>query len=106
MPSKYEEYLDHYAFIARKQAYFDLAKEIVASERKLKLGISNPLLEMREFGLDPEQVLDGWTVWNKMCAERDLDFSENKEDVMPLDEIEKFNKESTITETEILEIQP
>lgn len=103
-PSKYESYLQQYAFIARKEAYFDIAKEIVASERKLKLGISNPILEMRQFGLDPQEVLDGWTVWNNMCTERGLNFSQNKED-LPLDAIQKFNAESNITQTEILENQ-
>lgn len=69
-------------------------KEIVAIQRRLKLGLTNPLLELQAQGLDPQEVLQGWTRWNSMCESHKLNFNDEKK-VMPLDEIYQFNHESS-----------
>ena len=90
-PSNYKQYLD-YQFICRREGYFDVAKEIVAIERKLKLGLSNPIIELEAQGFDVEEVLDGWKRWEQMLKDRGLNFSEDKP--LPLDVMQQFTEES------------
>lgn len=90
-PSNYKQYLD-YQFICRREGYFDVAKEIVAIERKLKLGLSNPIIELEAQGFDVEEVLDGWKRWDQMLKDRGLNFSEDKP--LPLDVMQQFTEES------------
>jgi hypothetical protein len=97
-PSEYKKYCN-YQFICRRQAYFDVSKEIVAIERKLKLGLSNPIIELESQGLDVEEVLDGWTRWKDLLAERNLDFS--IEDKLPLNIMQQVSQEEdNLEETE------
>lgn len=90
-PSDYKKYCN-YQFICRREGYFDVSKEIVAIERKLKLGLSNPIIELEAIGLDAEEVLDGWTRWNELLKQRNLNF--NAEDKLPLDIMTQVNNEN------------
>lgn len=54
--SKYKSYLQ-FQFICKRQNLFDAAKEIIAIQRRLKLGLTNPLMELQAQGLDPQEVL-------------------------------------------------
>lgn len=89
-PSKYQEYLK-YNFIGKKLPYFDAAKDIIATERRLKLGITNPIMEIESHGYDAQQVLNGWVIWKKMCEDRKIDFDNGE--VLPLDIVTQVNNE-------------
>lgn len=89
-PRDYKKYCN-YQFISRREGYFDVSKEIVAIERKLKLGLSNPIIELEAIGLDAEEVLDGWTRWNELLKARNLDFT--TEDKLPLDIMQQVNND-------------
>lgn len=89
--TRFKDYLD-YHFIARKDALFDEAKEIVGIQRKLKMGLTNPIIELEQRGLDPKEVIEGWVIWKKMCEEHNLDFELAK--VVPLDVMTQYNEES------------
>lgn len=90
-PSKFKEYLN-YQFICRRDGLFDAAKEIVSVERKLKLGLSNPIIELESMGMDVEEVLDGWKRWQEMLDKRGLQF--NADNPLPLDVMEKVLNEN------------
>lgn len=91
-PSKFKSYLD-FTFIPRKDDLFDAAKDIIAVERRLKLGLTNPIMEIEARGYDVTDVLDGWTKWNQMLTERNLSFSDSEKQ-MPLDAVYEFNEEA------------
>ena len=88
-PSKIKEYLS-YNFICRKENLFDPAKEIIAIERRLKLGLSNPIIELESLGQDPEEVIQGWVRWNELLAANNISFN-NDDEKVPLDVVEQFN---------------
>ena len=90
-PAKFKSYLD-YHFIGRKEALFDQAKQIVGIQRKLKMGLTNPIIELEQRGLDPKEVIEGWVIWKKMCEEHNLDFELAK--VVPLDVMSQYNEEA------------
>lgn len=90
-PTRFKDYLD-YHFIGRKEALFDEAKEIVGIQRKLKMGLTNPIIELEQRGLDPKEVIEGWVIWKRMCEEHNLDFELAK--VVPLDVISQYNEEA------------
>lgn len=95
-PSKFKSYLD-FTFIPRKDDLFDAAKDIIAVERRLKLGLTNPIMEIEARGYDVTDVLDGWTKWNQMLTERGLSFNDS-EKPLPLDVVNQFNEEADIRE--------
>jgi len=90
-PSKFKDYCN-YQFICRRDGLFDAAKEIVSVERKLKLGLSNPIIELESMGMDVEEVLDGWTRWKEMLEKRNLNF--DVENPLPLDVMQQVNDEN------------
>lgn len=90
-PTRFKDYLD-YHFIGRKEALFDEAKQIVGIERKLKMGLSNPIIELQQRGLDPKEVLEGWVVWKRMCEQHNVSFETSS--VAPLDIIQQYNEEA------------
>lgn len=90
-PSHFREYLD-FSFIPRKDDLFDAAKDIVAVERRLKLGLTNPIMEIEARGYDVDDVLDGWSKWNEKLKLHNLSFGEV--DPLPLDVINQINEES------------
>ena len=91
-PSKLKDYLS-YNFICRKDGLFDPAKEIIAIERRLKLGLSNPIIELESLGQDPEEVVQGWVRWNELLAANNISFN-NDNDEVPLNVIDQFNEEA------------
>ena len=89
-PSKLKDYLN-YNFICRKESLFDPAKEVVAIERRLKLGLSNPIIELESLGLDPEEVVQGWVRWNELLAANNISFNDNE--TVPLNVVDQFQDE-------------
>ncbi len=90
-PTKVNDYLN-FSFIASKSDYFDPAKDIIAVERKLKLGLTNPIVELEKHGLDVDDILDGWEVWKKKCEAKNLSFDVSNP--LPLDIVNQFNEEA------------
>lgn len=90
-PSKVNDYLS-FTFISSKSDYFDPAKDIIAVERKLKLGLTNPIIELEKRGLDVDEVLDGWQIWNKKCKDKNLVFVQDEP--VPLDVVNQLNEEA------------
>lgn len=90
-PTKVSEYLN-YQFIPRKDDLFDPAKDIIAVERRLKLGLTNPIIELERRGLDVDDLLDGWEVWKKKCEAKNLSFDISNP--LPLDVVNQFNEEA------------
>ena len=82
----------NYQFICRRDGLFDAAKEIVSVERKLKLGLSNPIIELESMGMDVEEVLDGWKRWQEMLDKRGLQF--NADNPLPLDVMQQVMNEN------------
>lgn len=98
-PSNFKEYCN-YQFISKRQSYFDVSKEIVAIERKLKLGLSNPIIELESQGLDVEEVLDGWKRWEDMLQSRGLNFNADDKTQLPLDIMNQVHAEENGTDDE------
>lgn len=95
-PSHFKDYLD-YSFIPRKDDLFDAAKDIVAVERRLALGITNPIMEIEARGMDVDDVLDGWSKWNEKLKAHNLSFG--NVDPLPLDVMEQFSEEASNPES-------
>ena len=89
-PSKLKDYLS-YNFICRKDGLFDPAKEIIAIERRLKLGLSNPVIELESMGYDPEEVVQGWVRWNELLSANNISFNDGEK--VPLNIVEQFQEE-------------
>ena len=95
----------NYQFICRRDGLFDAAKEIISIERKLKLGLSNPIIELESMGMDVEEVLDGWKRWEEMLKQRGLEFNQNEP--LPIDVMEHLdegNDEESVNNTENKEV--
>lgn len=90
-PSQYQIYLKSYRFIGKQDEYYDLAKEIIGTERALKLGLTSPIAEIEKRGYDWNEVLNDWQRWNAALKEKGLNFNIEP---MPLDAVQKFNDES------------
>lgn len=103
-PTACKDYLN-YQFICRRDGLFDAAKEIISIERKLKLGLSNPIIELESMGMDVEEVLDGWKRWEEMLKQRGLEFNQNEP--LPIDVMEHLdegNDEESVNNTENKEV--
>lgn len=74
-PSQVKEILRHHTWVTQKRAYFDPAKDLVATERELKLGLKSPLMIMEEDGLDPDEVLRSWKLYDTMCKSYGVNFN-------------------------------
>lgn len=90
-PSAYSQYLRSYRFIGKVDPTYDMAKQIIAIERQLKLGLTSPIAEIEKRGLDWNEVLADWQKWNTALKERGLSFEIQK---APLDVVEQFNEDS------------
>ena len=91
-PSKIKEYLN-YNFICRKDGLFDPAKEIIAIERRLKLGLSNPIIELESLGQDPEEVVQGWVRWNELLSANNISFNYSENEKVALNVVDQFQEE-------------
>lgn len=74
------ELLRHHTWICPRRGYFDVSKDILASEREIKLGLKSPVQIMEENGNDPEEVLKSWKLWNELCVKYGLNFNDDKDD--------------------------
>lgn len=101
-PSQVKDILRQHTWVCYKRAWVDPGKEIVATERELKLGLKSPLMIMEENGLDPDEVMKSWTLYNEMCDKYKLAFpvTENPEeqDGKLVTEDQDYNNETTQTE--------
>lgn len=91
-PVKLNQYLT-YNFLGRRDPLFDQAKEIIAIQRKLKLGLTSQIKELEQRGLDPDQVLDEVVRWKEMCQRRGLNFADVQP--VPLDVVEQYNEQAS-----------
>ena len=73
--SKIEKFMEH-DFQGRNFQYLDPAKQMQAIQLRLSLGLSNPIIELKNQGLDVYDVLDGWKKFNDMLKDRGLKLSE------------------------------
>lgn len=92
-----KEAMRYHNFICAKRAWYDPSRDILATKYALEIGVKNPLQVIEENGNDPNEVLDGWSLWNKMCTSKELNFSENKSDVV-LDPVEDKSDEEQMNE--------
>ena len=74
-PSQFQKYLHSFKFTPRVDPYTDPQKEVVAIEKKLKLGLTSPIIEIEKVGLDYNEVLNDWQKWNDACKARGIDFT-------------------------------
>lgn len=89
--TRFKDYLD-YNFIARKQALFDESKEILAIQRRLAMGLSNPIIELEARGYDPQEILEGWKTWDMLCQKHGIHFEYGVK--TPLDIVYQMNEEA------------
>ena len=69
--SKFEKFLSH-DFRGRSWEYLDPAKEYAAIKLKMEMRLTNPILELEKQGLDVDDVLDGWQLFEAKCKARGL----------------------------------
>ena len=69
--SKYEKFLVH-DFRGRSWEYLDPQKEYTAIKLKMDMRLTNPIIELEKQGLDVDDVLDGWQLFNEKCKARGL----------------------------------
>ena len=94
-PSAYSQYLRSYRFIPKTDPNYDIAKEAVAVERMLKLGLTSHIQEIEKRGLDPQELVKDEVKWRELCDKNGLpyNFYETSE-VASLDAVNDFNNES------------
>ena len=73
--SKIDKFMEH-DFQGRNFEYLDPAKEMQAIQLRLSLGLSNPIMQIHNQGLDPIDILNGWQKWNQMLKNRGLQLSD------------------------------
>lgn len=73
--SQVNEILRYHTWIVPKRHYFDASKEILATERELKLGLKTPLMIMEAEGYDPEEILKSWALYERLCKQYGLTFN-------------------------------
>jgi capsid protein len=74
-PSQVKDILQHHTWVCQTRPYFDPAKDLVATERELKLGLKSPLMVMEEGGIDPEELMKSWALYKNLCEKFGLQFN-------------------------------
>ena len=74
---KKQQILMHHTWICQKRGLFDKSKEILAAEREISLGLKSPVQYIEESGMDTEEVLKSFQLWNKLCKSYGLDFKKD-----------------------------
>ena len=69
--TKYEKFLVH-DFRGRSWEYLDPQKEYTAIKLKMEMKLTNPIIELEKQGLDVDDVLDGWQLFEEKCKARGL----------------------------------
>lgn len=77
-PSEFQKYLHSYRFIPRVDPYTDPAKQIIAIEKKLKLGLTSHIAQIQKAGGDYIEFLNDEQKWKEACAARGLDFTQDQ----------------------------
>lgn len=93
-PSQVKDVLMHHTWVTQSRPYFDPAKDLVATERELKLGLKSPLMVMEESGIDPDELMKSWALYKAMCEKYKLNFSTGEGDEKLNTEDQDFNDES------------
>lgn len=94
-PSAFSKYLREYRFIGKTDASYDIAKEIIAVERSLKLGLTSHIQQIEKKGLDPQELIKDEVKWRQMCDENNLPYNwYQTSTVASLDAVQDFNDES------------
>ena len=98
--SQINELLKYHTWICQKRGWFDPSKEILATERSLKLGLKSPIMLMEEQGLDPDEVMKSWALYESLCKAYGLEFNVKGEtaDDKLAHEDQDYNDENTQTE--------
>lgn len=73
--SKIDKFMQH-DFQGRNFEYLNPKDQMAAIQLRLSLGLSNPIMEIHNQGLDPIDILNGWKKWNQMLKNRGLKLSE------------------------------
>ena len=94
-PSQYSQYLRSYRFIPKTDPNYDIAKEAVAVERMLKLGLTSHIQQIEKRGLDPQELVKDEVKWRELCDKNNLpyNFYETSQ-VASLDAVNQFNNEA------------
>ena len=61
-------------FFGRRFPWVDPSKEIAAKEKEFDLLLTDPISELESRGIDPDELLDRWAVWQAKLAERNIPF--------------------------------
>jgi len=69
--SKIEKFLVH-DWMCKSWEYLDPVKEYTAIKLKLDMRLTNPIIELEKQGLDPDNVLDGWKLWQQKLKDRGI----------------------------------
>lgn len=85
-PTMIDKVLRQHTWITQRRQYFDPAKDLVATERELKLGLKSPLAIIEEDGRDPEEVMKSWKLYEDMCKRYDLNFNVSGEKEVAISE--------------------
>lgn len=97
-PTEAKQALQHHSFICQKRGYYDPSRDILATKTQLELGLKNPLQIIEENGIDPDELLKGWTQWKALCERYGLDFTETKKETTVNDPIETKTDEEQMNE--------
>ena len=60
-------------FFGRQQSWVDPKAEIEAKGDEYRLLLTDPITELESRGIDPEETLDHWREFRRMCAARGID---------------------------------
>ena len=98
-PSSYSQYLRSYRFIPKTDPNYDIAKEAVAIERLLKLGLTSHIIEIEKRGLDPQELIKDEVKWRQLCDQNNLPYNfYETSTVASLDAVNDFNSEANGTD--------
>ena len=61
-------------FFGRRFPWVDPAKEVSAKEKEYDLLLTDPISELEQRGIDPDEMLDRWAEWNNKLKERGIPF--------------------------------
>ena len=94
-PSAYSQYLKSYRFIPKVDPNYDIAKEAVAVERMLKLGLTSHIIEIEKRGFDPQELVKDEVKWRELCDKNGLPYNfYETSTVASLDAVNQFNNEA------------
>ena len=92
-PTVSKDLLHYHNWMCPQRHYFDPTKEIIATERELKLGLKSPLMIMEEDGLDPEEVMKSWALYEALCSKYKLSFNVKGETETPEEDLNNENNQ-------------